>query len=134
MSLVMITSYGGQLNTVSPSATVVPQRDSVLKLHYISFWTDPAEDAAHLNWIREFYRDVYATTGGVPGFTDVNDGCFINYADADLSDPTWNASGIPWHALYYKGNYARLQAVKAAWDPRDVFHHRQSIRLPVPQR
>ena len=47
-----------------------------------------------------------------------------------LADPRWNASGVPWHALYYKGNYPRLQRVKARWDPRDVFHHALSIRLP----
>jgi FAD/FMN-containing dehydrogenase len=130
-SLVMITAYGGRINTVSPSATVVPQRDSVLKLHYVSFWTDPADDPAHLSWIREFYQDVYSATGGVPAPTDVTDGCFVNYADVDLGDPVRNTSGVPWHDLYYKDNYRRLQAVKAAWDPRNVFHHQQSVRLPA---
>ncbi len=126
-SLVMLSAYGGRINTVSPSATVVPQRDSVLKLHYITFWDDPADDAAHLSWIREFYQDVYSATGGVPAFNDVTDGCYVNYADVDLNDPAFNTSGVAWHDLYYKDNYPRLQAVKAAWDPRGVFHHKQSI-------
>ncbi|MFD0332595.1 BBE domain-containing protein [Streptomyces erythrogriseus] len=34
----------------------------------------------------------------------------------------------PWHGLYYGANYARLQRVKSAYDPRDVFHHALSIR------
>lgn len=43
----------------------------------------------------------------------------MNYPDVDLQN---------WPELYYKDNYARLQRVKARWDPNDIFHHRQSIR------
>ncbi|MFC5719639.1 FAD-binding oxidoreductase [Streptomyces gamaensis] len=130
MSLVMISTYGGRINTVRPADTAVPQRDSVLKLHYVSFWHDAAADARHLAWIREFYQDVYAASGGVPAPGEVTDGCFVNYADADLGSARWNASGVPWHELYFRGNYRRLQGAKAQWDPNDVFHHAQSIRLP----
>ncbi|MGK5629523.1 FAD-binding oxidoreductase [Streptomyces sp. URMC 123] len=131
-SLVMISAYGGRINTVAPGATAVPQRDSVLKLHYISFWQHAADDARHLAWMREFYEDVYAATGGVPVPGDaVTDGCFVNYADADLNSPRFNRSGVPWHELYYKDGYRRLQAVKARWDPRNVFRHGQSIALPT---
>jgi hypothetical protein len=56
-----------------------------------------------------------------PGITD---GCFINYPDVDLP-PSWPA-------LYYKAGYPALQAVKARWDPRNVFHHAQSITPAVP--
>jgi FAD/FMN-containing dehydrogenase len=62
----------------------------------------------------------------VPG--EVVDGCYVNYPDADLSDPMWNTSGVPWHGLYFKDNYARLQRAKSAWDPGEVFRHRQSVR------
>jgi hypothetical protein len=129
-ALLLLAGYGGQVNAVAPDATAVPQRDSILKLQYLNFWSDPAEDERHLNWVREFYRDVYADTGGVPTPNQVNDGCFVNYADADLSDRTLNRSATPWHALYYKGSYPRLQRAKARWDPRNVFRHAQSIELP----
>ncbi len=56
------------------------------------------------------------------------DGAMINHPDVDLADPAWNTSGVPWHTLYYKDNYPRLQRVKARWDPRNVFHHALSIR------
>ncbi|MGX4653941.1 FAD-binding oxidoreductase [Micromonospora sp. SCSIO 07396] len=130
VSLVMITSYGGALNSVAPDATAVAQRDSVIKLHYVSFWTEEDQDAANISWIREFYRDVYADTGGVPVPNGVTDGAFINYADVDVADPAWNNSGVSWARLYYKDNYPRLQAVKARFDPRDVFRHALSVRLP----
>ncbi|MDK1472622.1 FAD-binding protein [Streptomyces sp. 549] len=127
-SLVMITAYGGKTNTVPAGDTAVPQRDSILKLHYVSFWTDPAHDATHLNWVRSFYQDVYAASGGVPASNADTDGCFINYADADLADSRYNRSGIPWYELYFKSGYRRLQAVKAQWDPKDLFNHSLSIK------
>ncbi|MEI5007660.1 BBE domain-containing protein [Streptomyces sp. PmtA] len=127
-SLVMITSYGGRTNSVAAADTAVPQRDSILKLHYVSFWTNPADDATHLNWVRSFYQDVYAASGGVPAGNADTDGCFINYADADLADPRHNASGIPWHELYFKSGYRQLQTVKAQWDPKNLFSHALSIR------
>ena len=123
----MITAYGGRINTVAPAATAVAQRDSVIKLHYVRFWADQAQDAQHIGWLREFYRDVYSDTGGVPVPDDRTDGCFVNYADVDLGDSRWNTSPVSWKYLYYKDNYPRLLAVKAAWDPRDVFRHAQSI-------
>ncbi|MEV0437967.1 FAD-binding oxidoreductase [Streptomyces spectabilis] len=129
-ALVQIDSYGGRINAVKPGDTAVPQRDSVLKLQYQTYWTDPAEEAKHLAWIREFYRDVYAETGGVPVPGDINDGCYVNYPDKDLGDAAWNTSSTAWNSLYYKDNYARLQKAKAAWDPKDVFRHAQSVRLP----
>lgn len=130
VALVQIASYGGRTNTIAPDATAVSHRDSIMLLHFLVSWEDEVDDAANLAWFREFYRDVFADTGGVPVPNDVTDGCFINYADIDLSDPAWNKSGVPWHDLYYKDNYPRLQQVKATWDPTDVFQHAQGIEFP----
>ena len=127
-ALLMIASYGGAVNKVAPHATAVPQRDSVLKYQVVSLWNDAADDAANIGWVRECYRDMFASTGGVPVPNDTNDGCFINYADVDLGDPRWNTSDVPWHDLYYKDGYRRLQKAKAAWDPTGFFRHAQSIR------
>ncbi|WP_370221055.1 FAD-binding oxidoreductase [Kitasatospora sp. MAP12-22] len=127
----LIVGYGGQVNTVDPAATAVAQRDAVMKAVYHTVWADEGDDDANLCWIREFYRAVYADTGGVPVPGEVSDGSYVNYPDVDLADPAWNTSGVPWHRLYYKDNYPRLQQVKARWDPRDVFRHALSIELPA---
>ncbi len=129
-SYIVLASAGGRINALGPTETPAPHRDSHLVMFYESYWHHADKDEANIAWLRDIYRDVYADTGGVPVPNDVTDGCYINYPDSDLSDPGFNKSGIPWHQLYYKGNYARLQKVKAAWDPRNVFHHRQSIELP----
>ncbi|MBW4717530.1 FAD-binding oxidoreductase [Saccharothrix obliqua] len=127
---VTLSSFGGRVNAVPRSATASVHRDSAFKLLWMVLWTDPAGDDANIGWLRECYEDVYADTGGVPVPNAVTDGCYINYCDNDLGDPARNRSGVPWHDLYYEDNYPRLQRIKAAWDPHDVFRHAQSIRLP----
>ncbi|MGW0561611.1 FAD-binding oxidoreductase [Streptomyces sp. NPDC003016] len=158
-ALLQVDSYGGKINKTAPDATAVPQRSSVLKLQYQTYWSwntdankdgvhdykdaevDPEIAAPHLKWIRDFYRAVYKNTGGVPAVADpqrpetktVNtDGCYISYPDVDLSDTTeQNTSGQAWSQLYYKDNYERLQRVKKRWDPHNIFHHAQSIAVPA---
>jgi FAD/FMN-containing dehydrogenase len=124
-----LATYGGRINTVPPDATASAQRGSILDMACTTGWLDPREEVQNLAWVRAFYRDLFAESGGVPVPGDAYDGAFINHPDPDLADPAWNTSGVPWHALYYKSNYPRLQQVKAQWDPRDVFRHALSIRV-----
>ncbi|MEV0165910.1 FAD-binding oxidoreductase [Nonomuraea fuscirosea] len=126
----LLIGYGGQVRAVAPEATAVAQRDVVMKAVYYTTWADAADDASSLAWVRGFYRDVYARTGGVPVPGEVDDGSYINYPDVDLIDPEWNTSGVPGRTLYYKDNYPRLQRIKARWDPRGVFRHALSVELP----
>lgn len=114
-----IDGYGCQINAVDPAATAVPQRSSIMKLQYQTYWTDPAQDDANLEWIRDFYTAMYGEQGPMPDA--VMDGCYVNYPDVDLAG---------WPTLYYKENYARLQQVKARWDPLNIFNYAQSIQLP----
>src|SRR5690349_6140865 len=67
-------------------------------------------------------------SGGVPVCNEQTDGCMINHPDTDLANPEWNQSGVPWHTLYYKSNYPRLQNVKTKWDPLNIFYHALSIQ------
>jgi aclacinomycin oxidase len=121
-------SYGGQINAVSPDATASAQRDAILDMACNVGWLDPKDEAANLAWVRAFYRELFADTGGVPVPGAAYAGAFINHPDVDLADPRLNTSGIPWHTLYYRDNYPRLQRIKARWDPQDVFRHALAIR------
>ncbi|GHC78090.1 BBE domain-containing protein [Streptomyces flavofungini] len=82
---------------------------------------------AYLAWIRGCYRDLFADTGGAPVPGEHADGTFIDHPDTDLADPRRNTSGTPWQTLSCEANHARLGAVKAQWDPRNVFHHALSV-------
>ncbi|WP_326641727.1 BBE domain-containing protein [Nonomuraea fuscirosea] len=123
----VLASYGGRINAVAPGATAVAERSSVIKALFVNTWEE-GNGAEHIAWVRRFYRTMYADTGGVPVPGGGNGGAYINYPDIDLADPAWNTSGVPWSTLYYGDNYARLQRVKARWDPRGVFRHALSIR------
>ncbi len=118
-SLLQVDSYGCAINGVPPQATAVPQRSSIMKLQYQTYWNKESDAAASLAWIRGFYDAMYGPDG--PMRDGTMDGCYVNYPDCDLKNWAW---------LYYLDNYARLQQTKAAWDPNNVFNHAQSIQLP----
>jgi hypothetical protein len=124
-----LATYGGRINTVAPDATASAQRDAILDLACSSGWLDPVEDVKNLSWVRAFYGELFAESGGVPVPGQACAGAFINHPDTDLADAALNTSGVPWHTLYYKGSYPRLQRIKAWYDPRNVFHHALSIRV-----
>ncbi|MEY9932130.1 hypothetical protein ABH926_006779 [Catenulispora sp. GP43] len=145
-SLLQVDSYGGAVNRVAPDATAVPQRSAIMKLQYQTYWLNssrpgegnqPPYDVqadAHLGWINDFYREVYAEYGGTPDPandpTGTVDGAYYNYPDNVLGA---HSKGDADHALwlYFLDNFRRnrrnLVAVKQRWDPTDVFHHEQSI-------
>ncbi|MFC3966314.1 FAD-binding oxidoreductase [Nocardia jiangsuensis] len=122
--------FGGAINAVAPEATAFPARDTMMKMLIHAAWRLPGDDERFLGWAREMYRDVYAGSGGVPVPGAAHGGSYINYPDPDLADPRWNSSGVPWHALYYGGNYARLLEVKQRYDPAGAFQHALSIGRP----
>ncbi|WP_432054889.1 FAD-binding oxidoreductase [Streptomyces sp. bgisy022] len=125
---VYLLSHGGEVNRPGPADTAMAHRDAVLKTYWSVFWFDEREDALHLDWIRACYAEFFGDAGGVPDPRRGYGGAFVNYADADLTDPDLNRSGVPWHHLYFRDNYAALQRVKERWDPDDVFRHALSVR------
>ena len=127
-----MATYGGKINSVAPQAMAYAQRDAILTMSCTAGWIDPQDETRNLGWVRHFYRDLFADTGGVPVPGEAYEGALINHPDIDLADPEWNTSGIPWHRFYYQDNYARLQQIKARWDPGNIFHHALSIR-PIGQ-
>ena len=123
-----LATYGGRVNTVAPDATAAAQRGAILDTPCNTGWMDPGDAAQNLAWVRAFYRELFSDTGGVPVPGEAYDGALINHPDTDVLDPALNTSGVPWHTLYYRDNYARLQRVKQRYDPLNVFHHALSIR------
>lgn len=116
-ALLQVDSYGCRINAVAPNATAVPQRSSIMKLQYQTYWTTEEETDENLRWMSDFYVAMYGQSGPLPDGT--MDGCYVNYPDSDLKN---------WEYLYYLDNYPALQKVKARWDPNNIFNHEQSVR------
>lgn len=128
---VSVDSYGGMVNRKEMIAeTAVPQRASVMKLQFLTYWNDPKEDAGHIQWMRDFYTELYSGPDADPGHkgtpypNERYEGCYINYPDKDMLEYTF------WPQLYYddKGLYPFLQDVKKRYDPHNIFHHAMSVR------
>jgi hypothetical protein len=127
-TMLVLFSFGGQVNAVPRQATANVQRDSIFKMCFQTFWQDPEEDPFYVGWARAIYEEFFATTGGVPVPGEAYDGCYINYPDNDVANPMCNRSGVSWETLYYGANYPRLQQVKRRYDPRNFFRHALSVR------
>jgi len=125
-----MATYGGKVNVVESTVTASAQRNCIMDIACNTGWADTAGEKVSLAWVRNFYRDLFADTGGVPVPDLSNGGCMINHPDTDLADPEWNRSGVEWSQLYYQDNYPRLQQVKLNYDPLNIFHHPLSIKLP----
>ena len=132
-SLLQVDSYGGQINKVAPQDTAVWQRNSIFKLQYQTYWQNPRsgpgpDGDVYINWINDFYREVYAAYGGIPDPArdpkNNVDGCYINYCDSDLNNYGGLATAL---RLYYGDNLPRLIQAKQEWDPLDYFQNSQSI-------
>jgi FAD/FMN-containing dehydrogenase len=112
---VIFDSWGGAINRVAPEATAFVHRKAIASAQYDAAFP-PGVSAAALqaagNWIDSWYASLRPYMGGE---------AYQNYIDAGLSD---------WEHAYYGANLARLEQVKAKWDPDDVFHFAQSIPLP----
>jgi hypothetical protein len=96
------TAMGGAYNRVSPCATAFAHRGALFLLEHVaeasSAWVDRSWTIAH--------------TGG-------SGGVYPNFPDPGLDD---------WAAFYHGANYARLAAVKRAYDAGEFFRFPQSVR------
>jgi hypothetical protein len=124
-----VDSYGGAANAKGlAEATSSWQRSSILKTQFQHYWLNPEEDAARLQWTRDFFSDLYSQHGetryaGTPYPSKRYEGCYINYPDSDMLAYDF------WPQLYYGEDlYPFLQKVKQRYDPNNVFHHAMSVR------
>ena len=127
---VAMNCYGGAAcNPARLEDTVHAQRDSIIKMQFITPWRDPADDKPRMDWLVKFYTELFTVSNdskhpGTPYFSDRFQGCYINYADADMTRYSY------WPELYWGPGktYPFMQGVKKKYDPNNVFHHAMSVR------
>ncbi len=106
----IIFPWGGAVAegaTASPLAT----RESPWVVHPLTMWEDPADDERAIQWTRDVCADVKPFATGAT---------YLNFVGNEGEERI--VSG------YGRENYDRLAAVKAEYDPEDVFHLHHPIR------
>ncbi|MDZ5647644.1 FAD-binding oxidoreductase [Nitrospirillum sp. BR 11828] len=105
---------GGAINDTAPEATAFVHRGfDWLFSSEVNWWepTDPESLIKEaLAWQDGFYATVLKRTQAL--------GAYQNFPDPSLGD---------WKQAYYQQNYARLQKVKKAVDPKSLFTYAQAI-------
>jgi FAD/FMN-containing dehydrogenase len=106
-------AYGGKIADVAADATAFPRRKGTqFCIQYYSSWMHAADTASHIAKVAKVYA---AMRPFMPGAS------YVNYCDLDLPN---------YANAYWGANLPRLTAVKAQYDPDNLFHHAQSVPLP----
>ena len=102
---------GGAAARIDDNATAFGQRSAPWNIHYLTAWRDAEDDATNVSYTRNLAHAMQQwTTGRV----------YLNYV-GDEGEARIEASFGP-------TKMARLRALKAKWDPDNVFHHNHNIR------
>ena len=110
MGGLVLEHFHGAVCRIDPGATAFPHRTEGYNFLILGQWMDHAEDARCIAWVRDTY-DAMAPFMAA--------GRYVNYlGDDETGDPVKAA---------YGANYARLQKIKAKYDPENVFHLNQNI-------
>jgi FAD/FMN-containing dehydrogenase len=110
LSLAVLQQVGGAIARAGGDASAYGNRDAAYDCFPAAIWEDPAEDERHIAWARAFWEAMRPfATGGV-------------YAN-NLGE-----EGEARVRAAYGANYARLAALKATYDPGNLFRLNQNIR------
>jgi FAD/FMN-containing dehydrogenase len=110
----LLLPWGGALAEIDEDSTPMAQRGARWVSHPFATWEDAADDAANIAWVKD-YRAAIAphTTGGV----------YLNFIGDEGTDRISAAFGA---------KLDRLAAIKAEYDPGNVFSGNQNIQPKVP--
>jgi FAD/FMN-containing dehydrogenase len=106
----VIEHLGGAVSRVGEDETAVAHREALYNFLIVGMWADAAEDAKVIGWVRELWGALQPFSSG---------GLYVNYeADHDVGRV---------QAAYSPAKYARLVALKATYDPTNLFRLNQNI-------
>jgi len=101
---------GGAIARVPEDATAFVERNADWNIHYLSLWPDPADTEANIAFTRGFSSAMKPWATGR---------AYLNMLGDEGLDRV--------KAAYGPEKYARLQELKAKWDPTNLFRHNQNI-------
>ncbi len=113
MTQLVVVPGGGAVARVAEDDTATGGRSSPWNVHLLSLWADAGQDAANIAWTR--------------GLSDALDPWkagrnLLNFSSEEGGGVVRKAVG--------EGAFARLAALKAAWDPDGMFAANRGIAAP----
>jgi FAD/FMN-containing dehydrogenase len=105
ISTLDVWGLGGAISRVDPRATAFARRDAPFLLGIEANWQRPEDSAANVAWGRRLFQDMQRFSRG---------GAYLNF-------PGFAEEGESLVRGAYGPNYERLQRVKAAYDPDNLF-------------
>jgi FAD/FMN-containing dehydrogenase len=100
----------GAAQRVGADETAFGHRDKNFAPVIVGIWPDPDDNEANTKWVKDYYAAIHPHSGG--------EGGYVNFMSGDDDHRV---------AENYGANYERLTAVKAKYDPYNLFHVNQNI-------
>jgi len=99
----------GACHDIPTDATAFGNRDASYACNIAGIWPDPADNAANMQWVRDYYAALapHSRAGG-----------YTNFASADDQQRARDN---------YGRGYDRLEQIKRRYDPGNLFHLNQNI-------
>ncbi|MDH2414095.1 FAD-binding oxidoreductase [Nocardioides sp. CER19] len=106
----IVFRHGGAVARIPEDSAAASHRDAAYMAHPIACWATPEETDDEMGWVSRF-TDAFAAdrTGGV----------YLNF------EPGTSPADV--HAGFSPEKYARLAALKATWDPGNLFRSNHNI-------
>ncbi len=108
-------ALGREITRRPADSTPYQHRDAEWVVNIQSRWRDADEDDSHIAWARELFDALTPQATG---------GAYVNFISQDESEQRV-------HDAFGDEVYDRLAAVKAEWDPENVFHLNHNIQPAV---
>jgi FAD/FMN-containing dehydrogenase len=99
----------GAVSRVPAGATAFSHRRAAYAFNVVGMWADAAESDLHTQWVRDLYAAVQPHTSGT----------YVNFLGDEGQDRV--------RAAYGPETYARLEQLKAQYDPDNFFRLNQNI-------
>jgi hypothetical protein len=110
LSQVIVIPGGGVIPRVADADMAFGSRDAAWNIHYLSMWADPAHTDLNIAYTRGLAQSMKPWATGT---------AYLNFLGDEGRDRV--------EASFGRDKFAKLQAIKAIWDPDNLFHVNQNI-------
>jgi hypothetical protein len=111
---IVVEHMGGAVSRMDPDATAYNYRDAQYNFLIVGMWTDAAEDARGIAWVRSLWQALQPFSSGH---------IYVNY-ESDVGVDRVQAA-------YGAAKYDRLVALKNTYDPTNLFRLNANIKPTV---